>query len=360
MEHYYAMILAGGGGTRLWPMSRQDKPKQLLPLVEDDSMYKVTVRRLAPLFQPENIYVVTGRKYFDTLRADTPEIPAENFIIEPYGLNTAPAVALGLTVIQQRDPDATVAIMHADHSISKKEDYIDVLHTAHELAQQGRIVTLGIEPSFPAVEFGYIRRGKALTRINNHNCYETLGFTEKPDAATASQFLESGEYSWNAGIFIWRIQRAMAEFERQQPDMYEQFASIRHLVGKPEFEETLESIWHNIRSMPIDTAVMENAEDMAVIPVDIGWNDIGSWSALYEVLRLDKNGNHFKGRSPVRVNLDTENTLVYSDKLVVTIGVEDLIVVETDDALLVCHKDHAQDVKEVVNRLLTNKNYKYL
>ncbi len=360
MNNYYAMILAGGGGTRLWPMSRQDKPKQLLPLVEDDSMYKVTVKRLNSLFPPENIYVVTGRKYFDIFRTDTPEIPAENFIIEPYGLNTAPAVALGLTVIQSRDPEGTVAIMHADHSINKKDDYLKVLGSAYELAQQEHIVTLGITPSFPAVEFGYIRRGKELTQLNGHTCYEAMGFTEKPDAATASQFLASGEYSWNAGIFIWRIKRAMEEFERQQPDMYAQFSSIKHLVAQPEFEESLESIWHNIRNIPIDIAVMENAKNLAVIPVDIGWNDIGSWGALYEVLKLDKNGNYFKGKSSVRVVLDTENTLVYSDKLIVTIGVENLIVVETDDALLICHKDHAQDVKEVVNRLLTNKNYKYL
>lgn len=360
MEHYYAMILAGGGGTRLWPMSRQDKPKQLLPLVEDDTMYKVTVKRLAPLFPPENIFVVTGRKYFDILRNDTPEIPQENFIIEPYGRNTAPAVALGLTIIQKRDPEATVAIMHADHSISKKEEYRHVLSCAHDMAQEGFIVTLGIEPSFPATEFGYIRRGKELAALNGHKCYEALGFTEKPDEATAAGFLASGDYSWNAGIFIWRVARAMAEFERQQPDMYAEFVKISPYVDTPDFEEQLESIWDNLRNLPIDIAVMENAERLAVIPVNIGWNDIGSWGALFEVLKLDKSGNHFKGKSTVRVVLDTENTLVYSDKLTVTIGVEDLIVIETEDALLICHKDRTQDVKEVVNRLLTNKNYRYL
>jgi mannose-1-phosphate guanylyltransferase len=341
-------------------MSRQDKPKQLLPLVEDDSMYKVTVKRLSPLFPPQNIYVVTGRKYFDILRADTPDIPAQNFIIEPYGRNTAPAVALGLSIIQKRDPEATVAIMHADHSIARSDEYRKVLHSAHDLAQEGHIVTLGIEPSFPAVEFGYIHRGAPLTSINGHQCYHALGFTEKPDEETAAQFVKSGEYSWNAGIFIWRVDRAMAEFRRQQPEMYEQFNDISRLIDTSDFEEALESIWDNIRNIPIDIAVMENAENLAVIPVDIGWNDIGSWGALFDVLRLDKFGNYFKGRSNVRVVLDTENTLVYSDKLTVTIGIEDLIVVETDDALLICHKDRTQDVKEVVNRLLTNKNYKYL
>ncbi len=360
MEHYYAMIMAGGGGTRLWPMSRQDKPKQVLPLVEEDSMYKVTVKRLAPLFPPERIYVVTGRKYFDIFRSDTPEIPPENFIIEPYGRNTAPAAALGLTIIKQRDPEATVALMHADHSITKKEDYRAVLESAYELAQKGCIVTLGIEPSFPAVEFGYIRRGKELATINGHKSYETLGFMEKPDVETATQFLASGEYSWNAGMFIWRADVAMREFERQQPEMFTQFKEIAKAVDTAEFEEILEASWDNIRNIPIDIAVMENAENLAVIPVDIGWSDIGSWGAMFEVLKLDKNGNHFKGKSNIRVVLDTENTLVYSDKLIVTIGVENIIVIETEDALLICHKDQTQDVKEVVNRLLTNKNYKYL
>ncbi len=360
MKHYYAMIMAGGGGTRLWPMSRQDMPKQLLPLVEDHSMFKISVERLAPLFTPDRIYIVTGRKYVDIMRSHTPEIPAENFIVEPYGKDSGPAAALGLTVIHKRDPEATVAILTADHHIKHKDKFRDVLAAAYEVAQQGYIVTLGISPSYPATGFGYIRQGDTLGEANGFTTYVSCGFTEKPNAVTATAFLASGEYSWNSGMFIWTARQALAEFARQQPAMHASLMKLQPAVDTPDFEDRLEDTWNEITKISLDYAVMEGAEKMAVIPVDIGWNDVGSWASLYEVLKLDKFGNGFKGRQPERVSLDTHNTLVYSDKLTVTIGVNDIIVIETPDALLICHKDRAQDVKEVVNHLLTTKNYKYL
>ena len=360
MEHYYAMIMAGGGGTRLWPMSRQDMPKQLLPLVEETSMFKTSVDRLAPLFTPNQIYVVTGRKYLKTLRAQAPEIPTENFIVEPYAQDNGPAAALGMTVIHQRDPEATVAYLTADHHITKKDVFREVLASAYELAQKGYIATLGIAPSYPATGFGYIHQGEELFKINNSTCYVSKGFKEKPDIETATAFLLSGEYTWNSGMFIWKASQALAEFERQQPEMYKQFARLAPKVDTHEFENTLEEIWGQIKKISIDYAVMEHAKNMAVIPVEIGWNDVGSWASLYEVLKLDKFGNGFKGHHPDPVILDSKNTLVYSDKLTVAIGIEDLIIVETPDALLICHKDRVQDVKKVVDHLLTTKNYKYL
>jgi mannose-1-phosphate guanylyltransferase len=361
VEHYYAMIMAGGGGTRLWPMSRQDMPKQLLPLVEDGSMFKTSVDRLAPLFTPDQIYVVTGRKYLHTLREHAPEIPVENFIVEPYARNTAPAAALGITVIQKRDPDATIVLLTADHHISKKDVFRDVLASAYELAQKGYTATLGISPSYPATGFGYIQQGEKLGEDKGFTSYLSRGFTEKPNEAKATEFLASGDYSWNSGMFVWRADQAMAEFERQQPVMYGHFKELASSVNAPEFETKLEDTWNAMPDISIDYAIMEHAQKMAVIPVDIGWNDVGSWSALYEVLKLDKFGNGFKGHQPVRpVILDTKNTLVYSDKLTVTIGVENIIVIETPDAILICHKDRTQDVKKVVDHLLTTKNYKYL
>lgn len=361
MEHYYAMIMAGGGGTRLWPMSRQDTPKQLLPLVEESSMFKTSVDRLAPLFPPDHIYIVTGRKFMESLRVHAPEIPAENFITEPYGKNTAPAAALGITVIQKRDPLATIAILTADHHISKKENFRDVLAAGYELAQKGYIATLGISPSYPATGFGYIHQGAELETINGFHAYHSLGFTEKPNVVTATTFLATGDYTWNSGMFIWQASQAMGEFKRQQPAMYELFAErLGPTVDTREFEARLQEVWDELKDISIDYAVMENAEKMAVFPVDIGWNDVGSWDAMFDVLKLDKFGNAFKGRQPERVVLDTHNSLVYSDKLVVTIGVEDIIIIETPDALMICHKDRTQDVKEVVNHLLRTKNYKYL
>jgi mannose-1-phosphate guanylyltransferase len=360
VDHFYELIMAGGGGTRLWPMSRQDTPKQLLPLVENHSMFATSVERLAPLFTPERIYVVTGRKYLNALMEHAPQIPEENFIIEPYGKESGPAAALGLTIIQKRDPLAVVAILTADHHITRKDRFRDVLAAAANLAQRGYIATLGISPSYPSTGFGYIHQGEDIATINGFQCYASRGFTEKPDADKAAEFLASGDYTWNSGMFIWTAAQAMAEFKRQQPEMYALFEQLSSVVDTPDYQSTLEEIWEGVNKISLDYAVMEGAQRMAVIPVDIGWNDVGSWSSMYEVLKLDKSGNGFKGRQPERVIVDTENTLVYSDKLIVTIGVRDMIVIDTPDALLICHKDRTQEVKDVVNHLLRTKNYKFL
>lgn len=359
--HFYAMILAGGGGTRLWPMSRQHRPKQLLPLTEAErSLFRISVERLAPLFPPERIFVVTSQAYFDEMHNEVPSIPSANYIVEPYGRNTAPAAGLGMTVIHRRDPQATVAILTADHHIRHVERFHQALRVAREVACQGKIVTLGLEPTHPSTGFGYIHQGGLIGRPGGFELYHSLGFVEKPDEATAAGFLRSGDYSWNSGMFIWTTRRALAEYERQQAEMYRQLQDIGASADSPAWTDTLERNWDNVQSISIDFAVMEKARDMVVIPVDIGWNDVGSWGSLFDVLSLDRAGNHLRGNQAANVVLDTRNTLVYSEKLTVTIGVEDLIVVETPDALLLCHKDRSQDVREVVSRLLTTRNYKYL
>lgn len=360
MNHNYAMIMAGGGGTRLWPMSRADMPKQLLPLVEEHSMFHVSVERLAPLYTPDRIFVVAGRKHVDMLRADAPEIPPGNFIVEPYGRDSGPAAALGISVIHKRDPHAIVALLTADHHIANKEMFRDVLAAAADLARAGRIVTLGISPSLPSTAFGYIRRGKAIKKINDFQCYESLGFTEKPDTIKAISFIRSGEYSWNSGMFIWSAERALGEFARQQPTIHGLIQRLEPTIDTPDYEATLETLWAEMPRISIDFAVMEGAERMAVIPVDIGWSDVGSWDTLFDVLNLDEQGNGFKGASPDRITVDTKNTLVYSDKLTVTIGVENLVIVDTQDVLMICHKDRTQDVKKVVSMLRETDNAIYL
>ncbi len=345
LDHFYALIMAGGGGTRLWPLSRRDRPKQVLPLTEERTLFQVTVERLHDLLPSERIYVVTGRALADPLHESTPMLPAENFILEPAGRDSGPAAGLGIYHIARQDPEAILAVLSADHHIAKEARFLDALRCAYDYARDGYLVTLGIRPSFPATGFGYIQRGEVLGTHGPFTVYRSRRFTEKPDEATASAFVSSGMYSWNAGIFIFKAEQAIAEFERQQPEMN---AILRQVTDSP---AGLDDLWPKIKKRSIDYAIMEGAQNVAVIPVDIGWSDVGTWATLFEVLSADENGNVTRSKAEGHVQIDTHGTLIVSDRLVVTIGVDDLVIVDTDDVLLVCHRDRAQDVRDVVQRL---------
>jgi mannose-1-phosphate guanylyltransferase len=345
MDHFYALIMAGGGGTRLWPLSRRERPKQVLPLTEDRTLFQVTVERLHGLFPPERIYVVTGRDLAGPLHQSAPQLLAENFIIEPQGRDSGPAAGLGTFHIAQHDPDATIAVLSADHHIAQERRFVDALRCAVDIAAEGHIVTLGIKPSFPATGFGYIQRGDAMKTCGEFTVYTSRRFTEKPDEATATAFLSSGMYSWNAGIFVWQAQRALSEFERQQPDMY---AILEQAAAVPDQRD---SLWGQIKKISLDYAIMEGAQNVAVIPVDIGWSDVGTWATLFEVLARDEHGNATRSKFDGHIQIDTHETLIVSDRMVVTIGVDNLVIVDTDDVILVCHRDRAQDVRDVVQRL---------
>ncbi|MCY3832140.1 MAG: sugar phosphate nucleotidyltransferase [Chloroflexi bacterium] len=361
MDHYYALIAAGGHGARLWPMSRVRHPKQMLPLVDEHSMFRTSVERILSMFTPEDIFVVTGRELVEDLQNEMREIPPENFILEPYAKNTAPALALALSHIQRRDQEATVAILPADHHIVQREKFCRLLEAAWQVAQDGKIVTLGISPSYPSTGFGYIQQGDALNQVSGFDVYRSRRFTEKPDIVRATQYLASGQYSWNSGMFIWRVARAMRDLERYQPAIYAMCSYLQSAFDSPDYEEKLNDIWETMPMLSIDFAIMEKADNIAVIPSDIGWSDVGNWTSLYEILPQDNFGNCVKGdASDSRVILDTRDTLVLSDRLTVAIGVEDIVVVDTDDVLLICHKERTQDVKQVVDYLRENGNEEYL
>ncbi|MCE7946316.1 MAG: mannose-1-phosphate guanyltransferase [Chloroflexi bacterium CFX4] len=342
-DNFYVLIMAGGGGTRLWPLSRQDRPKQMLPLTEERTMFQVTVERLHDLIPPQRIFVVTGEEMAAALHESTPNVPLENFIIEPFGRDSGPAAGLGVFHIAQRDPKAVIAILSADHHIANEEAFVQSLRAAAEYAAQGYIVTLGIQPSYPATGFGYIERGEQLGTAHGFTLYRSVRFAEKPDEATAGVFLSKGTYSWNAGMFIMTATRAKQEFARQQPAMY---ALLERAVAQP---AELPAVWEQIQKISLDYAIMEGAQNVAVIPVQIGWSDVGTWSTLFEVLSRDEDDNAVRGGEHIRI--DTRSTLIVSDRLVVTIGVSNLVIVDTGDVLLVCDKERAQDVREVVKQL---------
>lgn len=350
MDNYYALIMAGGGGTRLWPLSRKNRPKQMLPLVSNESMFRVSVMRLVPLFPLERIFVVTGANQVEDLKADVPELAAENFIIEPFGQDSGPAAGLGVAHLQSLDPEAVVAILTADHYIQNVEGFRNALAAAYEVAMQDYIVTLGINPTYAATGFGYIQRDGELATVHGFDTYHSAGFKEKPDEVTAQHFYESGLYAWNSGMFIWKSSRAMEAFEYYAPQIHQNLVKIQQQFGKENYLQTISEAWKDMPKISIDFAVMEKAEKVAMIPINIGWNDVGSWAAVHEILASDVTDNVDLGTKE-HINIDSKGTLVHSNRLVVTIGLDDLVVIDTDDVLLICPRDRAQDVRSVTQKL---------
>jgi len=349
MSSYYALIMAGGGGTRLWPLSRRARPKQALTLVGERTMFEHAVDRIASLFQPEEIFVVTGEEHLESLLLQAPELPRANFLLEPVGQGTAPAIGLGAVHLRRRDPQAVMVVLTADHFIRDVERFRRVLTAAAQVAEKGHLVTLGIPPSFPSTGFGYIQQGEQLYEVDGFAVFRALRFTEKPSPETAFQMVESGLYTWNSGMFIWRVDRIMEEFARQMPDLYDVLMQVDAVLGTPAYEPTLRRLWPELSPQSIDYGVMEGARDVVVIPVDIGWSDVGNWSSMREILPADADGNVVVGE---HVGLDTRNTIVFGGRrLIATIGLEDMIIVDTDDALLICPVDREQDVREMVRQL---------
>jgi mannose-1-phosphate guanylyltransferase len=337
MKHFYALLMAGGRGSRLWPVSRPDRPKPLLSLTEKRSLYQITAERMQSLFPAEQTYVVTQRDLKNPLMQAVPGIPAQNYVCEPCSRDTAPAMGLGIFSIAQHDPDAIIAILPSDHIIEQTDAFFEALRAAYAVAQQGSIVVLGIRPTDPATEYGYIEQGALLCEVNGINVYQAQRFVEKPNRATAEQFMTTGRYSWDAGLVIASAQTLIREFERQQPAMAETLKAIA--VSHSSIDE----LWATLESISFDYAIMEHAEQIAVIPVDMGWQDIGSWAAIYKTLPKDAQGNASvtPGQS---ILINSHRSLIWSERLVVTLGIEDLIIIDTPDALLICKRDHAQQI----------------
>jgi len=354
----YALIMAGGSGTRLWPCSREACPKQLLDLLSERTMLQEAWERITPFVPSEKIFVVTSEAYIDVVRQQIPQMPAANIIGELEGHGTAPCIGLSALHLRQLDPEAVMAVLTADHYIERADELRRALGAAAQVATEGRLVTLGIQPNRPATGYGYIERGEKLAQVSGHDVYRVKKFTEKPDLATAQAFTESGRYYWNSGMFIWKVSTILHEFEKLMPQFYAQLIEIDAALGTAEEQAVLERVWAKVENETIDYGIMERAEDVAVIPVDIGWSDVGSWATLLELLPADAEGNVIVGQ---HIGLDTKGCLVHSSRrLVTTIGLEDMVVVDTEDALLVCPKERAQDVKKLVDMLKEMGKDEYL
>ena len=355
---YYAVILAGGSGTRLWPLSRQHYPKQALKLIGEKTMLQYAVERIAPLFPPDRIFVVTVAHHAAILQKQTPEIPTKNFILEPEGRGTASAIGLASIHLLAQDPEACMTILTADHFITETEHFCSVLTTAEKIARDGNLITLGIKSSTPSTGFGYIKQGALLGEENGFPYFAVEQFTEKPDLVTAKKMVESGNYSWNSGMFIWQASTILQEFERQMPDFYSQLMRVKAVVGSAEYKTVIEQIWPGIVKNTIDYGIMEGAKNGIVIPVEIGWTDIGSWGSLFNLLPTDSENNTFIGQ---HISIDTSNTLAFGGKrLVATMGVQDLVIIDTDDVVMVCSRDREQDVKALVELLKKTGRSQYI
>ena len=359
MEKGYGLIMAGGVGSRFWPRSRKALPKQYLSLIGKDTLIQTAANRLLGLLPSERIFVVSTLDQKPLLASQLSWLPAGNFIYEPFGKSTAPCIGLSALHIYAQDPEAVMIILPADHLITDTEKFSQVLRCGIEVVQEHRdsLVTIGIEPTYPATGYGYIQRGDSF-KIQNGKAFKVRAFAEKPNVEIAQQFFASGEFLWNSGIFIWRAATILDYIEELMPELFEGLMEIKRAMGTADYEMAVEKAYKQIRSDSIDYGIMEHASNVLVLEGDFGWSDVGSWEEVYNISSKDHDGNIIKGNPILK---DVVNSYIeVSDRPVAVIGVEDLIVVDTSDALLVCRRKDSQDVKWVVEKLKHNGLKKYL
>jgi mannose-1-phosphate guanylyltransferase len=357
----YAVILAGGVGSRFWPQSRQAFPKQFLTVTGHRSLLQGTVDRLAGLIPPERIFVVTHARYRDETRRQLPEVPADNILAEPISRNTAPAIAFAAAYIHARDRDAALVVLPADHVVKNVERFHAVLETAFAQAEQpGALVTIGIAPNHPETGYGYLQfDGSAEdTLADTPRASPVLAFAEKPDVATAERFLDSGDFLWNSGMFVWRADTLLAAIRTHMPELA---AAMAPFAEDPEAAHDLERVEDAFAVSPkqsIDYGVMEQAANVFVVPAAFGWSDVGDWRAVYNLQKKDAQGNAVRGEVILH---DAGRCFVSGGKrLVVVVGLHDVVVVDTEDALLVLNREAAQGVKNVVDYLHANGLERYV
>ena len=349
--------MAGGSGTRLWPLSRKSKPKQFQKLVSNHTMLQESVERLLPTFDIKDIFVATQKSFQSEVIKELPDLPKENVIVEPEKRDTAPAIAYSALMATTND-DETIAFLTSDHFIQKKDEFRDSLLCADEFLSRHPeyIVTLGITPTAPETGYGYIEFDDSAPYDevcdHEHDVMRVQAFVEKPDLETAQDYLTKGNYVWNSGMFIVKRGTLLNSYEVLLPESYEHVKVIQGAVGKKDFQEIALEEFTQMEKISIDYGIMEKTQNIVVIPVDIGWSDIGSWSALKDLVSVEVDEHKHMGEGK-HVDIDSKGLLIHthSKKLITTIGLTDLVIVETEDALMICSKNRSQDVKKIVGLL---------
>lgn len=356
-NHMYALIGVGGGGTRLWPRSRNKTPKQFLPLFHGKTLIAITAHRFSKALPWDKIFAVTvSDEYKNEILKFVPDFLPENIIVEPARRETGPAYALGALMIHHKDPDAVIVNAHADHIMIPEKRYLATMKAAAAAAYSGNwLVATGIKPTFPHVGYGYIKRGNKHGVFNHKTVYVLDEFTEKPELKKAEKYLREGGYYWNAGQYIWRAETILNAFKTHEPDVYKQLMIIKDHLGKKDAKKTISKCYEEMPKIAIDYAISERASNFLVIPADYSWTDVGDWNEVWRELNKDSAGNVIIDGNEDGgdvYNIDTSDALIHTNgRTIAVIDVDNIVIVDTKDALLVCSKSKAQNVKKIVNQL---------
>ena len=363
LQHVFAVLLAGGGGTRLWPKSRNKTPKQFLRLTSKDTMVQVAGARVTKVVPWERVIVVTNKQYIQEIKDQLPQIPAENIIAEPEKRDTAMAMLTGALYAKSLDPEAIVMNGASDHVITDEKEFVKVMHAALLVAAEKKdLVTVGITPTRPETGFGYIKIGEHLRKLDGLSVFKVDSFTEKPNMAMARAFLATGKYFWNANMYVWEVSVLEAAFKKFMPEMYQVAQPLSKMSPKA-FHAALPEIYKNIQSISIDYAISEKADNLVLIPGDFGWNDVGDWKVVYDLGKKDLAGNVVISDDSTAhaLAINAQGNLIHSHgRLIAMVGVNDTIVVDTGEIVLIVPKERSQDVKKIVERLKEEGKKEYL
>lgn len=363
LDHTYALILAGGGGTRLWPKSRNKTPKQFLKLVGSDTMMQISAGRINQIIPWERIIVITNQLYKDEICKQLPQLPPENVIAEPDKKDTALAMLVGALFAQSKDPEAIVINCASDHVVTDGDEFVTVMQAASQIAAENDyLVSVGITPTRPATGFGYIKIGNDLKKINKGlSLFKVDSFTEKPNKATAQAFISTGRYFWNANMYVWATKSLQKAFQTHMPSLAEVTKQLETLNSK-DFHAALPAIYDKADTISIDYAISEKADNLVLIPGDFGWNDVGDWKVVYDLATQNLEGNVILGENPDHaVTVDSDNNLIHTNgRLVALVNIKDMIIIDTEEILMIVPKSSSQDVKKIVEKLKKENRKEYL